>query len=71
MPKRLRLIDMPDFLPLGEPGSDEELACALGTFTDEAANLDFVRLLARLATQHIQHTTTGADVQAESVRHAS
>lgn len=64
MPNRLRLIDMPDFLPLGEPGSDEELACALGTFTDAAANLDFMRLLSRLATQ-TQSATPGADVLTE------
>lgn len=59
------LSELPDFLPLGEPGSDEELACALGTFTDEAANLDFVRLLARLAAQHVHSATPDAGVLAE------
>lgn len=46
-----RLSEMPDFLPLGKPGSPERLACALGTFTDREANLDYVRFLKREAAR--------------------
>lgn len=48
----LRLSEMPDFLPAGEPGSPERRACALGTFTDEQANLEVMRSIAKRACEN-------------------
>lgn len=65
MPKP-RLSELPDFLPIGKPGSPEELACAVGTFSNHEANLDFFRMIARsmgakcLVRQHAQSPTEAA-----------
>lgn len=44
---RPKLSELPDFLPLGKAGSPELRACALGTFTDAEAILDYGRFLKR------------------------
>lgn len=66
MANPMRLSELPDFLPAGDPGSPERRACALGTFTNREANARFMHFAARLAaTGHAsadpaQHHLTSA-----------